>query len=98
MDPWGGSFKWSAALRRRRNSFRIVSPCSPPLLSERGRTTCITTTQIFSWVGTVTTTITGSPMLLFTVGFLAVGGAIGKIYADIKSGKNGKNLVQTIPC
>lgn len=34
-------------------------------------------TQIFSWVGTVTTTITGSPMLLFTVGFLAVGGAIG---------------------
>lgn len=34
-------------------------------------------TQIFTWVGTVTTTITGSPMLLFTVGFLAVGGAIG---------------------
>lgn len=34
-------------------------------------------TQIFSWVATVTTTITSSPMLLFTVGFLAVGGAIG---------------------
>lgn len=34
-------------------------------------------TQILAWVGSVTTTITGSPMLLFTVGFLAIGGAIG---------------------
>lgn len=34
-------------------------------------------TEIFKWVGTVTTTIVDSPMLLFTVGFLAVGGAIG---------------------
>lgn len=34
-------------------------------------------TEIFKWVSTVTTTIVGSPMLLFTVGFLAVGGAIG---------------------
>lgn len=34
-------------------------------------------TQILSWVGSVTTTITSSPMLLFTVGFLAIGGAVG---------------------
>lgn len=34
-------------------------------------------TQILSWVGSVTTTITGSPMLLFTCGFLAIGGAVG---------------------
>lgn len=34
-------------------------------------------TQILTWVGSVTTTITSSPMLLFTVGFLAIGGAIG---------------------
>lgn len=34
-------------------------------------------TQILTWVGSVGTTIVGSPMLLFTVGFLALGGAIG---------------------
>lgn len=34
-------------------------------------------TQILAWVGSVTTTITSSPMLLFTVGFLAIGGAVG---------------------
>ena len=30
-------------------------------------------TSIFTWVGTVCTTITTTPLLLFTVGFLAVG-------------------------
>lgn len=34
-------------------------------------------TSIFTWVGTVCTTIVDTPLLLFTVGFLAVGGAIG---------------------
>lgn len=34
-------------------------------------------TQILSWVSTVATTITSTPLLLFTVGFLAIGGAIG---------------------
>lgn len=34
-------------------------------------------TQILSWVTTVATTITSTPLLLFTVGFLAIGGAIG---------------------
>lgn len=34
-------------------------------------------TQILTWVSSVGTTIVGSPMLLFTVGFLALGGAIG---------------------
>lgn len=34
-------------------------------------------TQILTWVTSVGTTIVGSPMLLFTVGFLALGGAIG---------------------
>lgn len=34
-------------------------------------------TQIFSWIPDVTNTITESPMLLFTVGYLAVGGVIG---------------------
>lgn len=34
-------------------------------------------TQVLTWVSSVSTTIVGDPMLLFTVGFLAIGGAIG---------------------
>lgn len=34
-------------------------------------------TQVFTWVGTVATTITGTPILLLTVGFLVLGGTIG---------------------
>lgn len=34
-------------------------------------------TQVFTWVGTVASTITTTPILLFTVGFLVLGGAIG---------------------
>lgn len=32
---------------------------------------------IFGYVGTIASTITGTPLLLLTVGFLVVGGAIG---------------------
>lgn len=34
-------------------------------------------TSIMGWVTKVATCITGDPLLLFTVGFLAIGGAIG---------------------
>lgn len=34
-------------------------------------------TSIFSWVGTVASTITSTPLLLLTTGFLVLGGAIG---------------------
>lgn len=34
-------------------------------------------TQVFSWVGTVASTIVDTPILLLTTGFLVVGGAIG---------------------
>lgn len=34
-------------------------------------------TQVFTWVGTVATTIVSTPILLLTTGFLVVGGAIG---------------------
>lgn len=34
-------------------------------------------TKIIGWVGDVATMITDTPILLFTVGFLAIGGAIG---------------------
>lgn len=34
-------------------------------------------TQVFAWVGTVASTITTTPLLLLTTGFLVLGGAIG---------------------
>lgn len=36
-------------------------------------------TQILSWIPDVTAVIIADPFLLFTVGFLAVGGAVGLI-------------------
>lgn len=37
----------------------------------------IVVTQVLTWVGSVATTITGTPILLLTTGFLVLGGAIG---------------------
>ena len=34
-------------------------------------------TEILTWVGSVIDLVTTTPFLLFTVGFLALGGAIG---------------------
>lgn len=34
-------------------------------------------TKVFTWVGTVGTTIVSTPILLLTTGFLVLGGAIG---------------------
>lgn len=34
-------------------------------------------TQVFTWIGTICTTIVGQPLLLLTTGFLVLGGAIG---------------------
>ena len=34
-------------------------------------------TQVLVWVGSVAETIVDTPLLLFTTGFLAIGGAIG---------------------
>lgn len=34
-------------------------------------------TQVFEWVGTVATTVTTTPILLLTTGFLVLGGAVG---------------------
>lgn len=34
-------------------------------------------TGILGWVGDAATVIVGSPLLMFTMGFLAIGGAIG---------------------
>lgn len=34
-------------------------------------------TAIFGWVGTVSSTIIGNPLLLLTTGFMVIGGAVG---------------------
>lgn len=34
-------------------------------------------TQCMTWMGTIASTIVSTPLLLFTTGFLALGGAIG---------------------
>lgn len=34
-------------------------------------------TQVFTWIGTVATTITTTPLLLLTTGFLVLGGTVG---------------------
>ena len=34
-------------------------------------------TAVFGWIGTVASTITSTPLLLLTTGFLVLGGAVG---------------------
>lgn len=34
-------------------------------------------TSVFTWVGTIASTIVSTPLLLLTTGFLVLGGAIG---------------------
>ncbi len=34
-------------------------------------------TEVFEWVGTVASTVTTTPILLLTTGFLVLGGAVG---------------------
>lgn len=34
-------------------------------------------TQILTWISSVASTITGTPILLLTTGFLVLGGAVG---------------------
>lgn len=34
-------------------------------------------TQVFTWIGTISSTIVGDPLLLLTTGFLVLGGAVG---------------------
>lgn len=43
------------------------------LLSQLG----LVVTEVLAWVGDVATIIVDTPLLLFTTGFLAIGGAIG---------------------
>lgn len=43
------------------------------LLTELG----LVVTEVFGWVGEVAVTITDTPLLLLTTGFLVLGGAIG---------------------
>lgn len=48
-------------------------------------------TQIFTWVGTVGSTIVSTPILLLTTGFLVLGGTIG-IFGRLLSKNQPKSL------
>lgn len=49
------------------------APTMASLLSDLGTVV----TQVMTWVGNVASTITSTPLLLVTTGFLVLGGAIG---------------------
>lgn len=49
------------------------TPTMASLLSDLGTVV----TQVMTWVGNVASTITSTPLLLVTTGFLVLGGAIG---------------------
>lgn len=46
-------------------------------MSDLLATLSLVVTQIFTWVGTVASTIVSTPLLLLTTGFLVLGGTIG---------------------
>lgn len=55
---------------------------NPVFLTSSGMTDLLTelgtvVTQVMSWVTSIASTIVSTPLLLFTTGFLALGGAIG---------------------
>lgn len=50
-----------------------TAPSMSSLLTDLGSVA----TQVFSWVGEVATTITTTPILLLTTGFIVVGGSVG---------------------
>lgn len=51
----------------------LTSTGMSDLLSELGQVV----TQTMTWMTTIASTIVSTPLLLFTTGFLALGGAIG---------------------
>lgn len=57
----------------------VVALAETPTITMQSLLTDLGTvvTQVFSWVVTVATTITTTPLLLLTTGFLVLGGAIG---------------------
>lgn len=54
-------------------SILAASDTMGDLLTELGTVV----TQVFTWVGTVASTIVNTPLLLLTTGFLVLGGAVG---------------------
>ena len=55
---------------------QLEPPTAPTMTSLLGDLATVVT-SVFGWVGTVVTTITTTPLLLLTTGFLVLGGTIG---------------------
>ena len=56
--------------------FLSSTPTTPTMASLLADLSTVVT-QVFTWVVTVASTITTTPLLLLTTGFLVLGGAIG---------------------
>ena len=54
----------------------LIASAAPTVSSLLGDLSTIVT-SVVTWVGTVAQTITETPILLLTTGFLAIGGAVG---------------------
>lgn len=50
---------------------------TPDPMADLLQTLATVVTQIMTWVGSVASTIVGTPLLLLTTGYLVLGGAIG---------------------
>lgn len=58
------------------NGLMIATATAPTMSSLIGDLSTVVT-QVFTWVGTVASTVTTTPILLLTTGFLVLGGAVG---------------------
>lgn len=58
------------------NGLMVATATAPTMSSLIGDLSTVVA-QVFTWVGTVASTVTDTPILLLTTGFLALGGAVG---------------------
>lgn len=58
------------------NGLVVATATAPTMSSLIGDLTTVVT-EVFEWVATTATTITTTPILLLTTGFLVLGGAVG---------------------
>ena len=59
------------------NPFIMLEVGETPPMSALLSNLALVVTEVFKWVTQVATTITNTPILLLTTGFLVLGGAVG---------------------
>ncbi len=59
------------------NPFIMLEVSETPPMSALLSSLALVVTEVFKWITQVATTITNTPLLLLTTGFLVLGGTIG---------------------